>query len=96
METVNKITLEQLGNMKDWEEAVIVFTAESFDYKYTETERSYKVASNAKWFNPNMIGMSLIGDCLDGQDNGVRLDKYMRLLPNEGNKWKVEYCYIIK
>lgn len=91
-----RMTLKELGDTQGWEEAVIVFTADSFGEEYSEQERSYKVSSNSKWFKPHMNGMSLFGDCLDGKDLNVRLDVYMRLAPEEGKRWSVEYCYIIK
>lgn len=82
---VTKMTLKELEQNKKWEEAVIVFAPESFDGQYTLEERSYKVWSNAKWFDPTMIGNSLIANCLNGKDMGVRLDHYIQRLPNEGN-----------
>lgn len=96
METINKITLQQLGVAEDWKEAIIVFTNESLNgvVDYTLEERSYKVYSSEKWFDSSMIGTSLYGNCLDGRDKNVRLDWYIRRLPEEGRRWIVEYCYI--
>lgn len=82
-----RVNLEFLKENKEWKEAVIVYKQSNFDKVYTEEERSYKVKSRAKFFNPNAISKSLIGDCLDGKDTNVRLDYW---------DWKVEYCYIIK
>jgi hypothetical protein len=94
---MEKLTLQQLeADTLKWQEAVVVFKPESFENEFTETERSYTVYSNAKYFDPDMIGNSLFGDCLDGKDEGVRLDRYMSLLPNEGKRWIVDYCYITK
>jgi len=84
-----RLTLEELRNAKDWEEAVIVFTKDSFREEFSEESRSYMVNSMQKYFQDGMISNSLFGNCLDGQDDGVRLDWYMP-------EWKVEYCYIIK
>lgn len=67
---------------------VIVFTQDSFDKTYTEVERSYEVTSDNKAFLPNMISNSIFGNCLDGIDNGVRLDLYIY------GGWKIDYCYI--
>ncbi|WP_090739338.1 hypothetical protein [Paenibacillus sp. Mc5Re-14] len=93
----NKIPFEELEVNKDWKEAVIVFSDESFGNRgFTVEERSYKVSGDAKFFDPNMIGSSLFGNCLDGKDIGVRLDWYMNLKPDEGRRWEVEYCYIVK
>ena len=55
---------------------------------FTELERSYQISSDAKYFDGNMSGNSLFGNCLDGKDLGVRLDYYMY------SGWKVDFCYI--
>jgi hypothetical protein len=92
---MEKITLEQLEkDTSKWQRAVVVFKPESFEDEFTETERSYAVYSDAKYFDGNMIGNSLFGNCLDGKDNGVRLDWYMS--SQEGKRWIVDYCYITK
>ena len=90
---MDKLTFKQLKDSKDWKEAVIVFTENSFTKPYTEEQRSYKVSSDAKYFDYSKIGNSLFGDCLDGTDNGARLDFYMH--HHEKEKWIVEYCYLI-
>jgi hypothetical protein len=83
-----KISFWDLSRNKNWKEAVVVFTEATFKQPYTETERSYKISSGDKYFNGDMGGNSLYGDCLDGKDSGVRLDQYLY------NGWKVDYCYI--
>ena len=95
---MNKLTFEELCNIEDWKQAVIVFKKESFDNEYTEEERSYKVNHDDKYFNPEMLGSSLYGFCLDGKDLGVRLDWYMKALPEDGlgKRWLVDYCYIVE
>lgn len=91
----NRITFQELEANKDWEEAVIVFSNESFSsQELSIEERSYKVSSGAKYFDPQMIGNSLVGNCLDGKDLGIRLDWYMG--QPKGKRWEVEYCYIVK
>jgi len=77
-----------LQSNKDWKEAIVVFTADSFEKPFTEIERSYKIYSGDKYFDANMGGSSLYGYCLDGKDLGVRLDHYIY------SGWKVEYAYI--
>ena len=68
----------------------IVFAQSNFDKPYSEKSRTYRVTSANKYFLTSMGGSSLFGDCLDGSENGVRLDWYM-----SGRKpWKVDYCYI--
>lgn len=80
------------GNEKRLE-AVVVFTEDSWNKPYTETQRSYQLSSDNKAFLPNQLGYSIFGDCLDGTDLGVRLDWYMRA---SENPWKVDYCYLIE
>ena len=85
---IEKISFWDLSRNKNWEEAIIVFAESSFEKPFTELERSYKVSSGDKYFDGNMGGNSLFGNCLDGKDLGVRLDVYIY----EG--WKPEFCYI--
>lgn len=75
--------------------AHIVFTEDSFDKQYPRMSRTYAVSSDNKAFWPNMGGYSIFASCLDGTDQGVRLEWYME---QEGNKggWKVETCYILE
>ena len=87
--------LRRLGFEKKFKEAVIVFKQSSFRDSpiYTLDERSYRVKSADIFFNPNAIGTTLVGDCLDGKDLGVRLDRYLYdVIPH----WKVDYCYILE
>lgn len=83
-----KITLEELRNSNNWEKAVIVFAKDSFNKEFSEESRSYMINSKANYFQWDKISKSLFGNCLDGTDDGVRLDLYMP-------KWKAEYCYIV-
>ena len=85
---VERISFTKLCDKKNWKKAVVVFTEASFTSPYTEVERSYQISSDAKYFDGNMIGNSLFGNCLDGKDSGVRLDNYMY------SGWKVDFCYI--
>ena len=75
--------------------AIIVFTEDSFDKPYPRLSRSYCLSSNNKAFWPHAAGYSIFSNCLDGTDQGVRLEWYMA---EEGNKggWKVEDCYILE
>lgn len=93
---MNKLTLSELRDNETWKKAVIVFTKDSYSRDFSETQRSYEVSRDNKYFDPNMIGNSLFGSCLDGTDDDVRLDRYIHRLPEEGHVWKVEYCYITK
>ena len=95
---MKKYSLKELEETNEWEEAVVVFTKDSFDKDYSEAERSYAISHDANWFDADKISFSLYGDCLDGKDSGVRLDWYMRALPKDGigKRWIVDYCYITK
>lgn len=78
--------------------AHIVFTADSFEEDCSLLSRVYAVSSDNKAFQPNMGGYSIYAACLDGRDNGVRLEWYMA--EEKGGsakgKWKVESCYILE
>lgn len=68
--------------------AVVVFKQGSwFNAEYTEIQRSYRFVSDNKYFMSDMCGNSIYANCLDGSENGVRLDWYL-------GKWEVDYCYI--
>lgn len=64
---------------------VIVYKSDNWDTEYSEESRSYEVWNNNRQYQPDKIANSLFGHCLDGTDEGVRLDWY---------NWDVEYCYI--
>ena len=74
--------------------AHIIFTEDSFTKPYPLLSRTYRVSSDNKAFRPNMGGYSIFAYCLDGTDQGVRLDW---CLEDEGNigGWKVERCYVL-
>lgn len=78
-------------NKDNFKKAVIVFTKESFKRDYNEVQRSYEITSDNKCFDANLISSSLYGNCLDGTDQGVRLDLYMY---DVENKWTIERIYI--
>lgn len=64
---------------------VIVYKASNWPKKYSLKQRSYRVSSNNRAFQPDKIARSIFGYCLDeSTDQGVRLDWY---------GWKVDYCY---
>lgn len=84
----NNVTSKGIGPELN---AVVVFTEDSFSKEYTEEERSYEISNQNKAFIADMISNSIFGNCLDGKDNGVRLDWYIY---NEQG-WKVDYCYLV-
>lgn len=88
-EEFDKLMCEANGNEKMLLGA-IVFTEDSFIQKYSEEERTYLVSSFEKHYKAGSISDSLVGDCLDGNDDGVRLDKCMKI-----NGWKPDFCYLI-
>lgn len=65
--------------------AHIIYSKDNWEEKYTLEARTYIVRSDNKCFVPNMLGVSMFGDSLDGSDKGVRLDCY---------DWKIERIYI--
>lgn len=71
---------------------VIVFTKDSFDKEYSEVQRSYVTNNLQKAWLPHMISNSVFADCLDGTDNGVRIDWYM----HDEKPWNVDYCYLLE
>ena len=64
---------------------VIVYKQSNWEKPYTEEQRSYRVSSFNRHFQSGKFSNSLFGGCLDGTDQGVRLDWY---------NWKVDYCYM--
>lgn len=80
------------GNEKRLE-GIVVFTADSFTKPYTEFQRSYRFFSDNKAFLPNQFSNSIFADCLDGTDDGVRIDLYMH---DPKMPWKAEYCYLLE
>ena len=75
--------------------AHIIFTEDSFTKPYPLLSRTYRVSSDNKAFWPNIGGYSIFAYCLDGTDQGVRLDWNMAEEGNPGG-WEVERCYILE
>lgn len=74
-------------NNEDWNDqitGVIVYKADNWKKPYTEEQRSYRVSSYNRRFQMGKFANSMYGDCLDGSDQGVRLDLY---------DWDIDYCY---
>lgn len=94
---MKKITFSELSNAfwefnksheddgKEYITGVIVYKASNWEKPYTETERSYRTSSKCRAFQPGKIANSIFGNCLDGTDDGVRLDWY---------DWEIDYCYL--
>ena len=64
--------------------AVIVFKQSNFKQEYSEESRSYESYSDQWGWDYDKLGNRRSGNCLDGTDNGVRLDYY---------DWDIEYWY---
>lgn len=79
---------------RDILKGVVVFTQDSFDRYYSEKSRSYEFTSDNKTFR-NCCSNSLFASCLDGTDQGIRIDWYMEYYGNKDG-WKVDYCYLIE
>lgn len=65
---------------------VVVYKKENWGKPYSVKSRSYKVYSSNRAFQSGKISNSIFGYCLDGTDDGVRLDWY---------RWDVDYCYML-
>ena len=79
---------EEHHNGENYKEAisgVIVYKQSNFDKPYNEKSRSYRVASCNRRFQAGKISNGYYGYCLDGTDDGVRLDLY---------NWDIDYCYM--
>jgi hypothetical protein len=63
----------ELLERNDWESVLIIYSQDNFDKEYTEEQRTYRVKKcNVE---PYTFGIpKVIGDCIDGTDNYVRLD----------------------
>lgn len=75
--------------------AHITFTSNSFTKPYSETERTYVISSNNKAFQSGCNGYSIFASCLNGSDENIRLDAYMKAENRDGNGWKIEKCVIV-
>lgn len=64
---------------------VIVYKQSNFEKQYSEESRSYRVWNCNRVFQAGKIANSLFGSCLDGTDQGVRLDWY---------NWEPEFAYM--
>ena len=74
---------------------VIVFKQiPAWDKEYSLESRSYVVDGNANAFDSSKISTALPAGNLDGTDEDVRLDWYMKD-PNPKYRWQVDYCYLL-
>ena len=86
MKTGGIVNISDLVDLQDEFKYVdITYSQDNFKEQFTEHERTYRVSSENKYFDSSMIGTSMYGNCLDGSDNGVRLDLY---------KWRIEKIHV--
>ena len=69
----------------------IVFTSDSFENPYREESRTYEISSADSAFKSDLKECSLHGSCLDGTDQNICLDRYMKI----SGGWKIEKCYLL-
>lgn len=63
--------------------------------EYPWESRTYLFSSDNKAFQPNKGGYSIFGNCLDGTDQGVRLEQYIQEEHGGKDGWVVEDCGIV-
>lgn len=76
--------------------AYITFTEDSFTKTYSVESRTYAVSSDNKAFQSGMGGYSIFGSCLDGTDQNVRLEQYMKEENGGSNGWKIEKIELLR
>ena len=75
--------------------ACIVFADSNWpDRPYPLCSRTYEVSSDNKAFRSRCCSTSLFGSCLDGTDQMVRLDCYMKDFGNKGMIWPLLYTAV--
>lgn len=57
--------------------------------------RTYVISSDNKAFQPDKGGYSIFGYCLDGTDQGVRLERYMQAEHGGETGWVAENCCLV-
>ena len=70
----------------------IVFSADNFDEPFNEEFRTFAISSYNSAFRLDVKECSLFGSCLDGTEQSIRLDDYMKV----SGGWKIEKCYMLK
>lgn len=94
--TLKEILVEAASQNK-LVEAFIIFTTDSFiSGEYPKNERTYLLTSHEKAFSANANGYSIFGNCMDGRDMSIRLERYMAEEKGGKDGWKVENCGIVK
>ena len=83
-----KVTSQYSASKSNRLVGVVVFKSENWPGKdYSLESRSYQFVSDNKYFIPGLGGNSIFADCMDGSEEGIRLDFYL-------SSWEIDYCYI--
>lgn len=94
LDEINKTetTLEELKKSKDWKQAVILITEDTFPYNLFPEARAYLVAYNTPYFDENVEDGALPGFTIDfTTDFNPRLDLY--IAGKKDITFKVEAVY---
>lgn len=75
--------------------AVLVFAQENGG-ACPRLSRSYIISSGSEAFRPGMCGRSICGSRLDGKDEHIRLEQYIKDEAGRDDAWEVEDCYILE
>lgn len=73
---------------------IVIKNGPYWNKAYPLESRSYKVSGQDNYFQDGKISNAILGFAIDGSDDGVRLDWYMREEKPE-DRWQVDYCYIL-
>lgn len=74
--------------------ACIVFAESNWPDRHCPVQsRTYEISSDNKAFRSSCCSTSLFGSCLDGTDQMVCLDWYMKEFGNKDG-WVVDHCYL--
>lgn len=57
-------------------EVVVLFSKKNWSKSYTRLQRMYALNLSSSGFNSEGSGQAIIGNCLDGSDQNVRLEIY--------------------
>jgi hypothetical protein len=83
-----KVTSQYSASKSNRLVGVVVFKKENWPGNdYSLESRSYQFVSDIKYFIPGLGGNSIFADCMDGSEEGIRLDFYL-------SSWEIDYCYI--
>lgn len=73
----------------------IVFSQDSFQKPHSLESRTYRFSSDNKAFWSKFGSRSIYADSLDGTDQNVRIDQYMKDEMGGPDGWKIERCYML-